>query len=72
MYNREKLIAICQKYVVSESVNVVIKEPYIPYVPKNWNGMIVLAESQNLSSTNEGYVQSLKSKNADKRINRLC
>ena len=46
-------------------------EPYIPFIPSNWNGIIVLAESQNLSSTNEDYVQYLNSLSISERMKRL-
>lgn len=65
------LIAACKKYMVPDSVSVVINEPYIPFVPNNWNGIIILAESQNLSSATEGYVEDLNSLTADERMERL-
>lgn len=65
------LLAACKKYVISDSDSVVINEPYIPFVPYNWNGIIVLSESQNLSSTNEDYVQYLNSLTVNERMKRL-
>ena len=65
------LLAACKKYVIFGSEGVVINEPYIPFIPNNWNGIIVLAESQNLSSTNEDYVKYLNSLNVNERMNRL-
>ena len=50
---------------------VVIREPYIPYLPKGWNGILVLAESQNLSATNEGYVDDLMRLDPTGRMKRL-
>ena len=50
---------------------VVIEEPYIPYIPADWNGVLVLAESQNLSSTNHGYVEALRRLAPTGRMKRL-
>jgi len=35
--------------------------PYAPYVPKNWNRILVLAESQQLRGKNEGNIDYVKS-----------
>ncbi|MEE4357305.1 MAG: hypothetical protein V2I97_12635 [Desulfococcaceae bacterium] len=66
-----KLLAVCKKYVMPDSIDVVIKEPYIPFIPNKWNGMIVLAESQNLSWKNQDYVDYLYSLTPNERIKRL-
>lgn len=66
-----ELLAVCKKHVLSNSANAVINEPYIPYIPDNWNGIIVLAESQNLSSRSDDYIQALMSLSANERMNRL-
>ncbi|MGF1907859.1 hypothetical protein L4C38_00150 [Vibrio kasasachensis] len=71
MVNIEGLISTCKKYVLDDRNTVVISEPYIPYVPKNWNGVLVLAESQNLSVSNTDYVQFLSKMSTDERIKRL-
>lgn len=68
---KSQLISICKKYNCKED-NVVIPEAYIPYIPEKWNGVLVLAESQNLSGTNNNYVDKLKSFNTSLlKINRL-
>ncbi|TVR36941.1 MAG: hypothetical protein EA392_13945 [Cryomorphaceae bacterium] len=66
---KEQLIKICESYQRGNDEPVVIEEPYIPYVPKNWNRVLVLSESQNLSA--KKYVDELRAKNTDGRINRL-
>lgn len=71
MVKKEDLIGACKKHVMADSENVVVREPYVPYIPNNWNQVLVLAESQNLSSSNEGYVQHLNSLAASERMNRL-
>lgn len=40
---------MCQKYGAYQgSSDVVVDIPYIPYIPENWNGVLVVAEAQNL------------------------
>ena len=67
----EKQIQVCQKHTLPEEVDVVIREPYLPYVPENWNGLLVLAEAQNLSKTNEEYVSELRGMSSDDLYFRL-
>ena len=68
--NTEELAGLCRRHIL-DSEDVVVKEPYIPYIPDDWNGVLVLAESQNLSSSNSGYVERLKEFNENERIRRL-
>ena len=62
----QELIEICKKpeYQIIGK-NVVIPEPYIPYIPKNWNGILVLAESQNLSNPETKYKKELETMRLD-------
>ncbi|PSU50119.1 hypothetical protein C9J12_05080 [Photobacterium frigidiphilum] len=71
MDEKEQLIDICKQYVLPSDENVVIKEPYIPYIPHRWNRILVLAESQNLSSSNGDYVEILSEMSVEQRIQRL-
>lgn len=49
--NQAELLDVCDHHMLA-SEKVVVPEPYIPYVPPNgWNGILVLAEAQNLSSS---------------------
>jgi hypothetical protein len=66
-----KLRLVCEKHILPDSANAVIKEPYIPFIPDNWNGFLVLAESQNLSVTNLPYVEGLSTLSTHKKILRL-
>jgi hypothetical protein len=52
---KEQLIEICKKpeYLMAGD-HIVVKEPYIPYIPEHWNGVLVLFEAQNLSGFNDG------------------
>jgi len=71
MNERKQLIDICKHNILPSDANVVIKEPYIPFFPQQWNQILVLAESQNLSSSNSGYVKMLSEMSVDDRIQRL-
>jgi hypothetical protein len=52
---KKQLIDICksEKYLITGD-HIVVSEPYIPYIPENWNGVLVLFEAQNLSGSNKG------------------
>jgi len=67
------LIDICKKYIRHEGV--VIQEAFIPYIPQNWNTnknkVLVLAESQNLSSSNDDYIKKLEAMSPEERMQRL-
>lgn len=69
--NKEQLIEICKNHVLPSDVDVVIREPYVPFIPDDWNGILVLAESQNLSKTNAAYVEKLRSLSIIEKFFRL-
>ncbi|SHL46412.1 hypothetical protein SAMN05720764_11480 [Fibrobacter sp. UWH5] len=46
---RKELAAICANELYSGLTDVVVPEPYIPYIPENWNGVLVVAEAQNIT-----------------------
>lgn len=50
--------------------NLVFAEPYIPYIPDHWNGLLVLSESQNLAS-HQNYIDYLSKLNSSEKIQRL-
>lgn len=66
---KDQLINICKNFERNDREDVVLPEPYIPYVPDNWNKVLVLSESQNLSA--KKYVDELLAKDTKGRINRL-
>lgn len=67
-----KLFKICTDNILPPNMNVVIPEPYVPYIPNEWNEILVLAEAQNLSkSSSDQYVRKLKSMSTEERIFRL-
>lgn len=65
------LLEICKRHIPAKTESTVISEGYIPYIPDNWNKILVLAESQNLSSRNYKYVEWLQSLTPLERRNRL-
>lgn len=68
---KEELIQICMDFSIPKDINVVISKPYIPWIPEDWNGTLVLAEAQNLSSQNVQYVDYLKRLSDYDKIDRL-
>lgn len=71
MSKKEKMIKICMDYSVPDDFNVVINKPYIPWIPEDWNGILVLAESQNMSKNNIHYVNEIKKWSDKKKVCRL-
>lgn len=69
--SKKQLIRVCRKHILPADIDAVVREPYVPFIPDDWNGILVLAESQNLSKTNDTYVDSLKSLTKTKRFFRL-
>ncbi len=67
----DRLVRICRKHVLPSESCAVVPEPYVPYVPPKWNGVLVTAEAQNLSSTNAAYISWLNAQGATGRIRRL-
>lgn len=61
--SRSRMLDVCRKHV-REDLGSVFPEPYIPYLPATWNGLLVLAEAQNLSASNRGYVDELRARRA--------
>jgi hypothetical protein len=46
----DKLAVICEEHACPNGV--VFSESYVPYIPDDWNRVLVLAEAQNLSEKN--------------------
>ena len=73
----DRLLQVCRGHVLAASSagdtfpQVVIPEPYVPHVPKDWNRVLVLAEAQNLSNAHKGYRNRLLAADAEARILRL-
>jgi hypothetical protein len=50
---------------------VTLPEPYIPYIPQDWNGNLVLAEAQNHGTKSRDYLKWLLSLDPQNRMLRL-
>lgn len=70
MKRTDELSEICRRHTLPRPHDVVVPQPYVPFIPKNWNGVLVLAEAQNLSKGSPD-LEWLKSATADERIFRL-
>ncbi len=66
----DDLSEICRRHILQLPLCAVVAEPYIPFIPKKWNGTLVLAEAQNLSKGNP-YARWLSSATPEERIRRL-
>ena len=71
MSKRELLLEVCRTFADTAPDEVVFPEPYLPYVPTPWNGILVLAESQNLSDPSGGHVRRLDQMTPEERMTRL-
>lgn len=75
MKRTDELLEICRRHILPIAYDVrpyyvVVPQPYVPFIPNNWNGALVLAEAQNLSkgSPDVGWLTSATS---DEKIFRL-
>ena len=68
---KAKLLAICSKNVLQKLGEETVPEPYIPFIPNNWNRCLVLAEAQNHSKKNDVYLSWLKALASEARMLRL-
>lgn len=69
-WDENAVIAVCRKFTDAAPPNVIVREPYLPYVPNCWNGVLVLAEAQNLAPAND-YRDWLKALPSEKKMRRL-
>lgn len=68
---KSKLLAICRSRVLGNIDEETLPEPYIPFVPDNWNGGLVLAEAQNHGAKSREYLEWLRGLNSKDRMLRL-
>jgi hypothetical protein len=66
-----RLLRVCRKHVLPADHSTVVPEPYLPYIPPSWNGVLVTAEAQNLSRRNVAYRTWLLQQDAKGRMRRL-
>jgi len=68
---KAKLLAICSKNVLKKLGEETVPESYIPFIPNNWNGCLVLAEAQNHSKKSDAYLSRLKMLSSEAKMLRL-
>lgn len=56
---KNELLAVCRRFSHSGE-GVEVEEPYIPFVPEDWNNILLLSEAQNLSGSYDSYVESIQ------------
>jgi len=64
------MLSVCRKFVLPRDADAIVPEPYIPFVPEGWNGLLVLAEAQNLATDDE-YKAWLLPQSTEQRFRRL-
>jgi len=69
--NLDRVIKVCERHNLPNRFRPVIPEPYAPYIPKSWNGILILAEAQNLSKRSQEYRTKLRTLSKKDRILRL-
>ena len=45
MEGGQALLQVCEQCTLLAPAGAVVKEPYVPYVPDAWNGVLVLAST---------------------------
>lgn len=77
MVNRVAMVDACCSYRLPPRIlqckdpKVQFPEPYIPFMPDPWNGVLVLAEAQNLSLRHKDYHDKLAGMAPLQRVTRL-
>lgn len=69
--NLSRLIKVCERHNLPDRFQSVIPEPYAPFIPQNWNGILILAEAQNLSKRSQEYRNKLRGLSKKDRFLRL-
>jgi hypothetical protein len=67
---KSKLLAICSRYAGGPQ-GMVVEEPYIPFVPEQWNGVLIVSEAQNLAHGFNDYVDRLRGRSPEEKMLRL-
>jgi hypothetical protein len=65
-----EVLAVCRAWRDRSPAQAIVPEPYVPYVPRGWNGILVLAEAQQLARA-DTYRQWLEGIAPDQRMVRL-
>lgn len=68
----DEMVSLCLRHTIpADGPEVVVQEPYLPHVPRGWDGMLVLAEAQNLAKDGGLYVRELLQQSPERRTWRL-
>lgn len=67
----EEMLRVCRGHVLPAGTRAVVPEPYVPLFPDRWNGVLVLAEAQNLGGRNSTYREMLLGMSPEDRMARL-
>ena len=68
---KNKLLTICRSGILKKTDEETLPEPYIPSIPDNCNGGLVLAEAQNHGAKSREYLEWLRGLNSEDRMLRL-
>jgi hypothetical protein len=68
---KDRLLTVCRSGVLKKTTEETLPEPYIPFVPGNWNGGLVLAEAQNHGARSGDYLPWLRGLDSKGRMLRL-
>ena len=71
MADCEAMLEICLRFTDEAPEGYVVREPYVPLVPQGWNGLLALAEAQNLADPEDDYVKRLDDLSPKERMQRL-
>lgn len=66
-----KFRRVCDRFSGLAPMSWKFREPYVPFVPARWNGVLVVAEAQQLAGRSSPYVASLEGLGAEDRYCRL-
>lgn len=68
---KDKLLSICRSAILKTTTEETLPEPYVPFVPDDWNGGLVLAEAQNHGAKSREYLEWLRGLSSKDRMLRL-
>jgi len=71
MRTLEAMLDVCRMFADQAPDGVVFREAYVPLLPEGWNGLLALAEAQNLGDPQSCYVKRLMGASAHERMQRL-
>jgi len=69
MASLEQLLSVCKRHVLKNRTKATVREPYVPYIPAQWNKVLVLAEAQNHAQGS--YLADLRRMSPRSRLLRL-